>query len=115
MVMINIPFPHLYDHLMQTSKSKKRNLNRFCSLMSIAQLSFSLKSQLQKIIEFSNQNLEDVTPRKLMIGNLIKGVFGNHTLTEIHASLNDADKLRTLIHRKNENEIRDLFTKNIIF
>ncbi|GBC10176.1 hypothetical protein RclHR1_00940017 [Rhizophagus clarus] len=67
--------------------------------MSIAQLSFSLKSQLQKIIEFSNQNLEDVTPRKLMIGNLIKGVFGNHTLTEIHASLNDADKLRTLIHR----------------
>jgi hypothetical protein len=35
----------------------------------------------------------------LLLGNLVKGVFGNRTLTEIHASLNNADKLRTLIHR----------------
>jgi hypothetical protein len=80
----------------------------------------SIKNQLQKIIKTSNQNLEDVTPQKLIsgifffflklfsiinlflfaffLGNLFKGVFGNHVLTEIHASLNNADKLRTLIH-----------------
>ncbi len=33
------------------------------------------------------------------LGNLVKGVFGNHILSEIHASLNNADKLRTLIHQ----------------
>ena len=30
---------------------------------------------------------------------MVKGVFGTHTLTEIHSSLNNVDKLRTLIHQ----------------
>jgi hypothetical protein len=31
----------------------------------------TVKDQLQKIIESSNQNLEDVTPRKLISGKLV--------------------------------------------
>ena len=35
----------------------------------------SIKDQLQKIITLSNQNLEDVTPRKLISGKLFFNIL----------------------------------------
>ncbi|CAG8509509.1 7400_t:CDS:2 [Cetraspora pellucida] len=57
----------------------------------------AIQARLKTLIkEFSN-NLEHVTPRKLISGNLIKSYFGNDLLSEIHVSLNNLDHLRYLV------------------
>ncbi|EXX62126.1 hypothetical protein RirG_164680 [Rhizophagus irregularis DAOM 197198w] len=51
------------------------------------------------MIETAHEDLIDISPRKLISSNLIKATFGTDYLLQVHASLNDIDKLRRLISK----------------
>ncbi|RHZ76174.1 hypothetical protein Glove_202g111 [Diversispora epigaea] len=50
--------------------------------------------RLKELIHQANDNTGDVTPIRIISGNLIKTYFGTEYLAEVHASLNNADRLR---------------------
>ncbi|UZO11199.1 uncharacterized protein OCT59_002771 [Rhizophagus irregularis] len=55
--------------------------------------------KLKVMIETAHEDLIDISPRKLISSNLIKATFGTDYLLQVHASLNDIDKLRRLISK----------------
>ncbi|CAB4396483.1 unnamed protein product [Rhizophagus irregularis] len=55
--------------------------------------------KLKVMIETAHEDLIDISPRKLISSNLIKATFGTDYLSQVHASLNDIDKLRRLISK----------------
>jgi len=57
----------------------------------------TIKSNLQSLIEQAIHEDSIVTSRSLLSGNLLKVYFNKETLSEIHMSLNNIDKLRYLI------------------
>ncbi|KAF0532601.1 hypothetical protein F8M41_011102 [Gigaspora margarita] len=54
-------------------------------------------NKLKILIESSTEQFVDITARKLISNNLIKATFGTNYLSEVHASLNNIDKLRRLV------------------
>ncbi|CAB4481210.1 unnamed protein product [Rhizophagus irregularis] len=59
-----------------------------------------LQQDLKSLIENSNDLLIDSTSRRLISGPLIKAVFGETVLADVHASMNNIDKLRNIIMRE---------------
>ncbi|CAG8516839.1 13496_t:CDS:10 [Cetraspora pellucida] len=56
-----------------------------------------IMNKLKTLIKSSSEQFVDITVRKLISNNLIKAVFGKDYLSEVHASLNNMDKLRRLV------------------
>ncbi|CAB4417119.1 unnamed protein product [Rhizophagus irregularis] len=56
-----------------------------------------ITEKLKKMIEMESEELVNITARKLISGNLIKATFGKEYLPQVHASLNNMDKLRRLM------------------
>ncbi|EXX50481.1 hypothetical protein RirG_270430 [Rhizophagus irregularis DAOM 197198w] len=56
-----------------------------------------ITEKLKKMIEVESEELVNITARKLISGNLIKATFGKEYLPQVHASLNNMDKLRRLV------------------
>ncbi|RHZ81222.1 hypothetical protein Glove_122g77 [Diversispora epigaea] len=54
----------------------------------------TIRDRLQELIHQANNNTGDVTPTRIISGNLIKTYFGTEYLAEVHVSLNNADRLR---------------------
>ncbi|UZO20703.1 uncharacterized protein OCT59_013122 [Rhizophagus irregularis] len=59
-----------------------------------------LQQDLKSLIENSNDLLIDSTSRRLISGPLIKAVFGETVLADVHASMNNIDKLCNIIMRE---------------
>ncbi|CAB5359646.1 unnamed protein product [Rhizophagus irregularis] len=59
-----------------------------------------LQENVKNLIKNSNDLLSDTTPRKLISGPLIKAVFGEVVLSDIHASMNNIDKLRNIVMKE---------------
>ncbi|GBC31766.2 uncharacterized protein OCT59_013015 [Rhizophagus irregularis] len=59
-----------------------------------------LQENVKNLIKNSNDLLNDTTPRKLISGPLIKAVFGEIVLSDIHASMNNIDKLRNIVMKE---------------
>ncbi|CAG8705663.1 9543_t:CDS:2, partial [Dentiscutata heterogama] len=55
--------------------------------------------KLKTMIEIANNDLIDISPKKLISSNLIKATFETNYLSEIHASLNNIDKLKQLVSK----------------
>ncbi|CAG8828619.1 5428_t:CDS:2, partial [Cetraspora pellucida] len=58
-----------------------------------------IKKRLQTFIQQANEDSLDITSTHIIIGNLIKIYFGVDSLSKIHASFNDADKLYYCINK----------------
>ncbi|RIA79807.1 hypothetical protein C1645_839881 [Glomus cerebriforme] len=56
-------------------------------------------TRLQKLIHQANDNTMDVTPTSIVTGNLIKPYFGTEYLADVHASLNNANRLRYYVDK----------------
>ncbi|RIA94552.1 hypothetical protein C1645_817815 [Glomus cerebriforme] len=56
-----------------------------------------LKDELQTMIQNIISSDNNVTPGSIVAGNYIKATFDKDTLFEVHASLNNIDKLRSLV------------------
>jgi hypothetical protein len=54
---------------------------------------------LEHIINEATQTFKWVIPKKILSSNLLKAHFGKDLYTEIHASLNNLDKLRYLVNK----------------
>ncbi|GET01839.1 hypothetical protein GLOIN_2v1781650 [Rhizophagus clarus] len=59
--------------------------------------SVSLKDELQTMIQNIISSDDSVTPHSIIAGNSIKATFDKDTISEVHISLNNIDKLRSLI------------------
>ncbi|EXX69589.1 hypothetical protein RirG_094700 [Rhizophagus irregularis DAOM 197198w] len=59
-----------------------------------------LQENVKNLIKNSNDLLSDTTSRKLISGPLIKAVFGEVVLSDIHASMNNIDKLRNIVMKE---------------
>ncbi|RGB26473.1 hypothetical protein C1646_770398 [Rhizophagus diaphanus] len=59
-----------------------------------------LQENVKNLIKNSNDLLNDTTPRKLISGPLIKAVFGEVVLSDIHASMNNIDKLHNIVMKE---------------
>ncbi|EXX77194.1 hypothetical protein RirG_026060 [Rhizophagus irregularis DAOM 197198w] len=59
-----------------------------------------LQQDLKSLIENSNDLLIDFISRRLISGPLIKAVFGDTVLADVHASMNNIGKLRNIIMRE---------------
>ncbi|PKK63721.1 hypothetical protein RhiirC2_716774 [Rhizophagus irregularis] len=55
--------------------------------------------RLQELIRQANDDTVDVTPTRIITGNLIKTYFGTEYLADVHASLNNADRLRYYVDK----------------
>ncbi|CAG8579137.1 7905_t:CDS:10, partial [Cetraspora pellucida] len=58
-----------------------------------------ITNKLKDIIKEASEELVNITPRKLVSSNLIKATFGVNYLSQIHASLNNINKLRRLVSK----------------
>ncbi|CAG8513407.1 14342_t:CDS:10 [Cetraspora pellucida] len=59
----------------------------------------NIKQRLQTLVQQANKDLTDITPTKIITGNLIKSYFGIDTLSEVYTSLNDIDKLQNCVYK----------------
>ncbi|CAB5121880.1 unnamed protein product [Rhizophagus irregularis] len=59
-----------------------------------------LQENVKNLIKNSNDLLNNTTPRKLISGPLIKAVFEEIVLSDIHASMNNIDKLRNIVMKE---------------
>ncbi|POG59122.1 hypothetical protein GLOIN_2v1789505 [Rhizophagus irregularis DAOM 181602=DAOM 197198] len=63
------------------------------------QVPVTIRTRLQELIHQANNDNTDVTPTHIITGNLIKTYFGVEYLSDIHASLNNTDRLRYYIDK----------------
>ncbi|CAB4389887.1 unnamed protein product [Rhizophagus irregularis] len=63
------------------------------------QVPVTIHTRLQELIHQANNDNADVTPTHIITGNLIKTYFGVEYLSDIHASLNNTDRLRYYIDK----------------
>ncbi|CAG8755402.1 3518_t:CDS:2 [Gigaspora rosea] len=63
-----------------------------------------IQINLEHIINEATQTFERVTPKKILSSNLLKAHFGKDLYTEIHASLNNLDKLRYLVNKAQQKQ-----------
>ncbi|CAB5389955.1 unnamed protein product [Rhizophagus irregularis] len=63
------------------------------------QVPVTIRTRLQELIYQANNDNADVTPTHIITGNLIKTYFGVEYLSDIHASLNNTDRLRYYIDK----------------
>ncbi|PKY31967.1 hypothetical protein RhiirB3_449844 [Rhizophagus irregularis] len=59
----------------------------------------TIQDHLQELIHQANDDTVDVTPTRIITGNLIKTYFGTEYLADMHASLNNADHLRYYVNK----------------
>ncbi|CAB4428174.1 unnamed protein product [Rhizophagus irregularis] len=63
------------------------------------QVPVTIRTRLQELIHQANNDNADVTPTHIITGNLIKTYFGVEYLSDIHASLNNTDRLRYYVDK----------------
>ncbi|CAG8727118.1 17748_t:CDS:10, partial [Cetraspora pellucida] len=59
----------------------------------------AIRTCLQELIHQADDNTTDITPTRILTGNLIKTYFGTEHLANIHASLNNTDHFRYYMNR----------------
>ncbi|CAG8767273.1 2083_t:CDS:2, partial [Cetraspora pellucida] len=59
----------------------------------------AIRTRLQELIRQADDNTTNITPTRILTGNLIKTYFGTEHLANIHASLNNTDHFHYYVDR----------------